>query len=325
MEPRVEVSNLTMRYPDGKGGVKTVLNNVSLKVSPGEFVTVVGPSGCGKSTLLRMILGSESPTQGTVRVNGVPVKRVTRDRGIVFQKYSLFPHLTVLENIIFGLELENMNLLQHYVRWIFYRKRYKEFRAKAEELLTRIEFRPEDGRKHPNKLSGGMQQRVAIAQAMAMQPEVLMMDEPFGALDVETREKMQLFLLEFWRKHKMTIFFVTHDLEEALFLGTRVVVLSQHWEDDKGHGEGAKIVIDKALPVAKPDSTELKYSEEFNRLHQQIRDSGLSAKSKKHVKDFDLSHPDAWKMDQHKYHFDHIAERTVDPKVIEELRKKEGP
>ncbi|MEM7588047.1 MAG: ABC transporter ATP-binding protein [Acidobacteriota bacterium] len=287
----LELDGVFKRYPVKTGGEKTILNNIDLRVRAGEFISVVGPSGCGKSTMLRMILGSEQPSEGSLRIDGEPIDGPSRERGIVFQKYSLFPHLTVLENIIFGLDLEEFGLLSRWLRTPGYRKHRRESAVTAQEYLERMQLAGA-GEKYPHELSGGMRQRVAIAQAAIMEPRILLMDEPFGALDDSTRQEMQLFMLELWERFKMTVFFVTHDLEEALFLGSRVLVLSQYYESDDG-SEGAKIVTDKAPPGGHPRPVESKYTAEFGELLGQIRRNGLDPAVRQHVKDFDLSHRDA--------------------------------
>ncbi len=281
------------RDPDAPRGTEvTVLNDVDLRVRKGEFISVVGPSGCGKSTLLRMVLGSEQPSSGSVLIDGQPVGGPARERGIVFQRYSLFPHMTVRDNIVFGLDLEEFSIPSRLFRYPHYRKRKREWRERAQLYLDRMQL-GEAGDKFPHELSGGMRQRVAIAQAAIMHPEILMMDEPFGALDDSTRQEMQVFLLELWEKSDMTIFFVTHDLEEALFLGTRILVLSQYYVSDEGV-KGAKIVADKEVPGGHPKPHDFKYTPEFNQLLEQVRREGLDPESKQHVDDFDLSHRDAW-------------------------------
>ncbi len=285
------LDDVTKRYPMKTGGEKTILNNIDLRVRQGEFISVVGPSGCGKSTMLRMILGSEQPTTGSLLIDGKPVDGPSRERGIVFQKYSLFPHLTVLENIIFGLDLEEFSLIGRVVGYPRYRKRKREFAERAQAYLERMQL-AEAGHKFPHELSGGMRQRVAIAQAAIMEPRILLMDEPFGALDDSTRQEMQLFMLELWEKTRMTIFFVTHDLEEALFIGSRILVLSQYYVSDTGV-EGAKIVTDKEVPGGHPKPADYKYTAEFGELLGQIRRDGLDPEVRQHVKDFDLSHRDA--------------------------------
>ncbi len=275
-------------YSDSQDNHKVILNNINMKVFPGEFITIVGPSGCGKSTLLRLILGAEKPTRGTVVINGEPVEGPSRNRGIVFQRYSLFPHLTVLENITLGLGLEAFSLLGRYIRPSYRRKR-KEFNQKGLQYLERIGL-ADAADNYPYQLSGGMKQRVAIAQALIMNPKILLMDEPFGALDHATRQEMQLFIQQQWKQMKTTIFFVTHDREEALFLGTRIWVLSHYYQD----AHGAKIVVDKDIPGPhpKPDST--KYTTEFTQMLEQIRRDGLDPEYLQRIDEFDLSHRDAY-------------------------------
>ncbi len=287
----LKLENVFKRYPMKTGGEKTILNDVDLRVRQGEFISVVGPSGCGKSTMLRMILGSEQPSSGTLLIDGQTVDGPSRQRGIVFQKYSLFPHLTVLENITFGLDLEEFSIFGRLARYPHYRKRKRAFAERGQEYLERMQL-AEAGSKYPHELSGGMRQRVAIAQAAIMEPRILLMDEPFGALDDSTRQEMQLFMLELWEKSKMTIFFVTHDLEEALFVGSRILVLSQYYASDTGV-EGAKIVTDKEVPGGHPKPADYKYTAEFGEMLGQIRRDGLDPEVRQHVKDFDLSHRDA--------------------------------
>ncbi len=277
----------------GKAREKTVLHDVGLRVRKGEMISVIGPSGCGKSTLLRLILGSEQPSAGTVRVAGKEVREPSRERGIVYQRYSLFPHLTVVENIVFGLDLEEFSIPSRLAHFARYRRRKRDFAERARLYLDRMQL-VDAADKYPHELSGGMRQRVAIAQAAIMHPQILLMDEPFGALDDATRQEMQLFLLELWEQSGMTVFFVTHDLEEALFVGTRILVLSQYYASDDGV-EGAKIVADKEVPGGHPKPNDFKYSPEFNQLLEQIRRDGLDPDVRQHVEDFDLSHKDAWK------------------------------
>jgi NitT/TauT family transport system ATP-binding protein len=286
----IKLDDVYQRYPrDGK--MATVLNDIDLKVRSKELVTVVGPSGCGKSTLLRLILGWEQPKSGTVQIDGVDARSPNRDRGIVFQKYSLFPHLTVLENVTFGLELEQIPFLWKWIWYPGYLRRRKAWVKEATAFLERMRL-AEHANKYPHELSGGMQQRVAIAQALIMKPKIILMDEPFGALDPGTREDMQIFLLELWEQYDMTIFFVTHDLEEALFLGTRIIVLSPYYTVDNGSAEGAKIVMDRKLPG--PAATRVKYSPEFNVLLEEVKQRGFVKDYRQHISEFDLSHPDSW-------------------------------
>jgi NitT/TauT family transport system ATP-binding protein len=274
-------------------GAKRVLDNVDLSVAQGEFCSLVGPSGCGKSTLLRLILGQERASDGRVLIEGRPVGYPDRDRGIVYQRYSLFPHLTVLENVTLGRRLCAGFLGR------FQRAEQKAFADEALELLREVSL-AEHALKYPHQLSGGMQQRVAVVQALIMKPKILLMDEPFGALDPGTREDIQLFLLELWETHHMTIFLVTHDLEEAVFLGSRLIVLSQHYTDDRGDGpevgRGARIVADHALkPERLPHPTTDKQRGEFVELIAQIRREGFDPAYRQHVREFNLRHPHSFR------------------------------
>jgi NitT/TauT family transport system ATP-binding protein len=228
----------------------TVFEDIDLGIRKGEFATIVGPSGCGKSTLFRLILGSQFPTRGEVSVKGAPVKHVTPLTGIVYQRYSLFPHLTVADNIALGPLLQHTGAMESIIRSLGprYRRVKREARDEAFGLLSHVGMKEDDGNKFPHELSGGMQQRVAIAQATIMKPEVLLMDEPFGALDHSTREDMQLFIREQAREHNLTVIFVTHDLDEALFLGSRILGLSQYWKAEEGKNPpSARIVTDRNL------------------------------------------------------------------------------
>ena len=267
---------------------RVVLDNIDLSVARGELCTVVGPSGCGKSTLLRIVVGQESPSSGDAFIEGAPVGYPDATRGIVYQKYSLFPHLTVLDNVLLGKVLESS---------IFGRARARrEHRDEAMQMLARSRI-AEHWKKYPHELSGGMQQRVAIAQALIMKPRIVLMDEPFGALDPMVREDMQVLLLELWEEYGMTVFFVTHDLEEAVYLGTRVIVLSQYYIDDRSaeaaDKRGAKIVADTALPQ-RAFSTKVKKSPEFTDLVAEIRRAGFDPKGGRHVSQFNLTHPDSF-------------------------------
>jgi len=268
-------------------GDKLVLENLDLSVSDGAFCSVVGPSGCGKSTLFRILVGQEQATRGDVRFDGRPIEGPGAERGIVYQRYSLYPHLTVLDNVALARTLR----LAPWQAW----RRREEAEQAAMAMLAKVQL-AEHARKYPHELSGGMQQRVAIAQALLAQPRVLLMDEPFGALDPETREAMQILMLQLWEEQRMTIFFVTHDMEEAVYLGTRVLVLSQHYVDDRGPGarRGARIVADYALQSAVA-STKVKTHPEFLALVGEIRRQGFDPGSLQHVRDFDLRHPDSFR------------------------------
>lgn len=268
-------------------GAKIVLDDIDLSVKGGELCTVVGPSGCGKSTLLRLILGQEEPTSGDILIDGQPVGYPNPERGIVYQKYSLFPHLTVMDNVVLGKNLTAGPVER-------YRHR-KDFRAEAMFFLEKMRL-SEHGAKYPHELSGGMQQRVALAQSLIMKPRILLMDEPFGALDPGTREHLQIFLLELWEEFDMTVFFVTHDLEEAVFLGTRILVLSQYYSDGRGEestDRGARIVADYPLPRG-ATSTVVKETAEFGHLIQQIRLEGFDPTYRQHVNRFNLRHQDSF-------------------------------
>jgi len=188
------------------------LDNISFSVADSEFAVIVGPSGCGKSTLLNIVAGLESVTDGAVLMDGVPVEGPGADRGMVFQSYTLFPWLTVQKNIEFGLQLKGVP------------KAEREAKAKYFLRLVQLEG---FGELYPKALSGGMKQRVAIARALANDPEVLLMDEPFGALDAQTRVVMQELLLKIWEESHKTILFITHDIDEAVLLADNVYVMSR--------------------------------------------------------------------------------------------------
>ncbi|MBF0431629.1 MAG: ABC transporter ATP-binding protein [Fibrobacteria bacterium] len=285
----LELNGVYQKYPAKKKKMRTILSDINLQVSPGELVTVVGPTGCGKSTLLRLILGSERPYQGSVKVNGAEVKEPARNRGIVFQQYSLFSNLTVRKNVMFGLELEYFSLPGRFFG--FNKSKLKEFKEKADEYLQRVGLL-EHSEKYPHELSGGMRQRAAIAQAMVMKPEILLMDEPHGALDMGTREEMQIFVLEQWKQENLTVIFVTHDLEEAVFLGSRIVVLSQFYAGNTSSG-GAKIVKDVPVGWELPRPTSIKHSKKFSEIMQSIRHEGLDPHFLQEIRDFDLRHNDS--------------------------------
>ena len=273
---------------DGAAGPKTVLDNVDLRVSKGEFIALVGPSGCGKSTLLRLILGQENPTSGSLYLDGEALGYPDSSRGIVYQQYSLFPHLTVLGNITLGHRLS--------MGWSDWRRCKADIRDKAQEYLKTAQLEDHLD-KYPHELSGGQRQRCAVLQALMLDPKVLLMDEPFGALDAGSRERMQVFLLDQWEKTGKTIFFVTHDLEEAVFIATRVVVLSQYYTDDRKDisSRGSRIVCD--VPVGKKGqatSTKSKLDARFREVIEHIRDRGFQPDHLYHVSQFDLSHNDSF-------------------------------
>ena len=220
-------------------GETVALQDINLETHRREFLCIVGPSGCGKSTLIRILAGLEEQTSGEVLLEGKPVSGPGRDRGMVFQGYTLFPWLTVKKNVMFGLEVNNMskgNAEREALQWL--------------DLIGLEKF----ANLYPHQLSGGMKQRVAIARALANQPRILLMDEPFAALDAQTRAKMQAHLLEIWRKIDITIVFITHDLDEAIFLADRILVLKAH------PGEVQELI---EVPVPRPRHLGQIISDEF--------------------------------------------------------------
>lgn len=210
VRPKLEVQGVSKSYLT-QGKTLMALQDINLKLSAREFVCLVGSSGCGKSTLLNIIAGLVSPSAGQVLVDGVAVAGPGADRGMVFQGYTLYPWLTVAQNVAFGLKLRNLAKSQQRERVSYYL-----------EVVGLTQF----ANTYPKHLSGGMKQRVAIARALANEPEVLLMDEPFGALDAQTKEQMQQFLLDLWEKTHVTVLMITHDVEEAIFLSQRVYVMS---------------------------------------------------------------------------------------------------
>lgn len=217
---------------------RPIIERVNLDVEEGEFVSIVGASGCGKSTFLRLLLAQERPTMGTIQIDGAePAKEPGLDRGIVFQKYSVFPHMTVRENIVAGESLRS--------GWgRFFGAALKEARARADETLARIGL-DHVADNYPATLSGGMQQRLAIGQALTAKPRVLLLDEPFGALDPGTRLSMHDFLQDLRDETGMTVFMVTHDLDEAFKLGDRVLVFDKpRWDPHDPAAYGATITYD---------------------------------------------------------------------------------
>ncbi len=210
---KLEITSVEKVYETLKGQPVPALKNISFDVTTNTFTVLVGPSGCGKSTLLRIVAGLESPTSGQVHLDGKQITGPGADRGMVFQAYTPFSWRTVLDNITFGLELKKVD-----------RKTARETAHHYIDLMGLNGFEEA----YPRELSGGMLQRVAIARALANEPALLLMDEPFGALDAQTREKMQELLLKVDRTTSTTILFVTHDLDEALFLGERIVVFGKN-------------------------------------------------------------------------------------------------
>jgi NitT/TauT family transport system ATP-binding protein len=238
----IHIDNVFVEYGQPGKPKKCILNGVTLDIHPGEFISIVGQTGCGKSTLLRLVLAEEMPCRGQVLVDGNARKQPDRHCGYVPQKYSLFPDRTVLENITFGLEVTEIGIFGGFSP--ARRVRRTEFRAQAIGYLRRMGLRESDACKYPHQLSGGMQQRVAIAQALIMRPKILLMDEAFSALDPGTRAGMQRLIKELWRETGTTVLFVTHNPREAVVLATRVIALGRTGTDDNG----ANVVLDLPIP-----------------------------------------------------------------------------
>ncbi len=207
----LSIKNLNKTYHTEEGDEVVALSDINLDVADKEFVCFIGPSGCGKTTLLRITAGLEKPDSGTLTVNNVPIKGPGPDRGMVFQEYSLFPWRTVLKNITFSLELKKIP---------------KSEREKIARDFLELVGLSKFADSYPHELSGGMKQRVAIARALVNDPDVLLMDEPFGAVDAQTRNRLQHELLNIWEKKKKTVLFITHSVDEAVFLADKVVVFT---------------------------------------------------------------------------------------------------
>ncbi|WP_231337663.1 ABC transporter ATP-binding protein [Paraburkholderia sprentiae] len=224
---RIEARSLTVELGPPHAHF-AALDALDFHIAPGEFVCVLGPSGCGKSTLLGAIAGHVAATHGEVAVDGVTVDRPHPDRGLVFQQHTLFPWKRVIDNVAFGLKMKGVSA--------------NDRRREAAEMLALVGLAGFESH-YPAQLSGGMQQRVEIARVLINRPRILLMDEPFGALDAQTRRMMQMLLLDIWAQIRTTVVFVTHDVDEALFLGDRVVMLSQR---------PARLLADLAVPLARP-------------------------------------------------------------------------
>jgi ABC-type nitrate/sulfonate/bicarbonate transport system ATPase subunit len=251
------LKDISVVFPRRRGGSTVAIENLTLAVRDQEFVCIVGPSGCGKSTLLRVVAGLIRPTSGDVLLDGVRVEAPGADRGMVFQSYTLFPWLTVQGNVEFGLRLRGLpagtcaRTAQRYIDLVG---------------LTGFE------RAYPKELSGGMMQRVAIARSLANDPEVLLMDEPFGALDAQTRVLMQELLLRVWEQTRKMVLFVTHDIEEAIFLADRVYVMT---------ARPGRIKLEVAVTLPRPRTVEALDSLQFMALRREvyraIREESLKA------------------------------------------------
>jgi len=237
-EPIINIKQVWREY-----GAHVVLEKLNLQVQAGEFVSIVGASGCGKTTLLNMLLGTESPSRGAILLDGEPMPtEPNATRGIVFQKYSAFPHLNALENVMLGGEFAAAPVLAK----VFGKQREK-LREQAMEMLTAVGL-DHAAQRYPSELSGGMQQRLAIAQALIKEPRILLLDEPFGALDPGIRKDMHKLIRELWQKLGLTVFMITHDLSEGFSLGSRIWVLDKPRIDPhQPERFGAQIVYDISL------------------------------------------------------------------------------
>lgn len=241
----IEISGVTQEF-EKKDGKFLTLDTVNLNVEQNEFICVVGPSGCGKTTLLNIIAGLCKPTTGTVKVRGELVTGPGKGKGVVFQQYALYPWLTVEKNVEFGMRMKGVPKAER-----------AEIAKKYIDLVGLSKF----AKAYPKELSGGMKQRVAIARAYATAPEVLLMDEPFGALDAQTRAQLQENLLKTWEQERKTCFFITHDVEEAVLLATKIIIMSA------GPGHITEIV---PVTLPYPRTQQTKLTSEFNELKNQI-------------------------------------------------------
>ena len=242
---KVKIDNVKKIF-NTRNGEMVALNGVTLDIKENEFICVVGPSGCGKSTLLNIIAGLSHPTSGKVYCDGKEVVDTGSDRGVVFQQYALFPWMTVKKNVMFGLNLKGIKGMEA-----------EDIAMKYIKMVQLEDF----ANHYPKELSGGMKQRVAIARAYAVNPSVLLMDEPFGALDAQTRTQLQTELLETWEKEQKTCFFITHDVEEAIILAQKVIIMS-------ARPGRIKEIVDINIPY--PRTQETKMSCEFLELKNYI-------------------------------------------------------
>ena len=249
-DPAVLLENVHVDYALEGNSRRKILNGIDLEVASGEFVSIVGQTGCGKSTLLRLILAEEKPSQGRVVVAGRERSQPDRYCGYVPQKYSLFPDKTVLDNVTFGPEVTGLGGFSRLSATG--RRRLRDSRAEALKYLRHTGLQETDARKYPHQLSGGMQQRVAIAQALIMKPPILLMDEAFSALDPVTRSGMQRLIKQLWRESGTTIVFVTHNTREAVCLGTRIIALAK----DASLDRGSSVALDLSVPHADFESEE---------------------------------------------------------------------
>lgn len=244
---RIDIDTVSIELGQGAARFEA-LQKVSFQVQPGELVSLLGPSGCGKSTLLGALAGHLAVASGAVQVDGIGVEGPSAERGLVFQHHTLFPWRSVLDNVAFGLKMQGVPRAER--------------EARARELIALVGLAGFEQR-YPSELSGGMQQRVEIARVLINRPRLLLMDEPFGALDALTRVKMQELLLDLWPRLRTTVMFVTHDIDEALFLSDRILVLSPR---------PGRIIDEITVPFARPRRAEVMTSPEFNRLKRHCLD-----------------------------------------------------
>ena len=237
--PKVSVRNLSKTYPGRNRNQIAVFNNLDLDIHPEEFICIVGPSGCGKTTFIKIIDGLAPASSGSVYVNGKEVSEPDFDRAFVFQADSLYPWRTVLDNIVFGLEIKGIDRKERYPR--------------ARELIKMIGLSGFESH-YPHELSGGMRQRVNLARALAVDPEIILMDEPFAALDAQTREVMQQELLKLWLNNRKTVLFITHQIDEAVYLADRVIVFS---------ARPSRIKADFRVDIPRPRQLSVKRSPKF--------------------------------------------------------------
>ncbi len=241
----LEIAQLTKQFATAKGPI-TALENINLHVEQGEFICVVGASGCGKSTLLRLVAGLETPSSGSLSVDDLPITGPGADRGMVFQDYSLYPWMTVQKNVEFGLKLQGVE---------------KKLRRKWASYYLDMVGLANSAQILPKQLSGGMKQRVAIARALTSQPKILLMDEPFGALDVQTKETMQQFMLDLWRRTGTSILMITHDVDEAIILAQRIYVLAAN---------PGRVQAEIAIDLGQERPPEIKQTPEFLHYRETI-------------------------------------------------------
>jgi NitT/TauT family transport system ATP-binding protein len=282
----LDVKNVSQSF-----GSTRVLHEINLQVIQGQFVALVGPSGCGKTTLFNAILGTCPPKEGVIEINGKPVLGPNRDVGVVYQRYGLYQFLTAEQNVAFGPMLDTTEWYHRLIPWRWWPLRNKQLQE-ARDLLTKVKLGA-IVKNYPSELSGGQQQRVAIVQSLIMKPKILLLDEPFGALDESTRESLQKMLLHLYAENieakkrgedpPWTVLFITHELTEAFYIGDRVVGLSRNWyqDDSKGRILGEKVgaarVWDKCAPVYHPDAP--KDFELFHRAKQELKEVVLNDKT----------------------------------------------